>query len=75
LGVLNPNTGGVSYTPNLNYNGDDFFSYTVSDGSLQATGWVSLTVAAVNDAPTLVLATNQVVVLEDNGTVVITNLP
>jgi hypothetical protein len=73
LGVLNPNTGGVSYTPNLDYNGDDFFSYTVSDGSLQATGWVSLTVAAVNDAPTLMLATNQVVVLEDSGTVVITD--
>jgi len=28
---------------------------------------VSLTVAAVNDAPTLVLATNQVVVLETAG--------
>jgi hypothetical protein len=51
LGVLNPATGAVGYTPNLNYNGADSFRYTVSDGSQQATGTVSLTVTAVNDAP------------------------
>ncbi len=71
VGSLNPNTGSVSYTPNLNYNGPDTFRYTVSDGSLQATGTVSLAISAVNDAPTVVLATNHVVVLEGSGTVAI----
>ena len=51
----------------------DTFRYTVSDGSQQATGTVSLAISAVNDAPTLVLATNHVVVPEDSGTVAITN--
>ena len=73
LGALNPNTGAVSYTPNLNYNGADTFRFTVSDGSQQATGTVSLTITAVNDAPTLGLATNNVVVLEDSGAVTVTN--
>jgi hypothetical protein len=51
LGVLNTNTGIVSYTPVTNYFGSDYFRYTVSDGSQQATGTVSLTIIAVNDAP------------------------
>ncbi len=73
VGSLNPNTGAVSYTPNLDYNGPDTFRYTVGDGSQQATGTVSLTISAVNDAPTLALATNYVEVPEDSGTVVTTN--
>jgi hypothetical protein len=73
LGALNPSTGVVSYTPNLNTNGVDTFRFTVSDGSQQATGTVSLTITAVNDAPTLGLATNNVVVLEDSGVVTVTS--
>jgi VCBS repeat-containing protein len=45
--------GSYTYTPNANFSGTDSFTYTVTDGqggSSQAT--VSITVAAVNDAPT-----------------------
>ena len=62
-------TGGTSrvcnYTPNLNYNGSDTFTYKVNDGSLDSTlNTVTLTVSAVNDAPTLA-ATQAVTVTED----------
>src|SRR5213593_2278008 len=51
LSLLNTSTGAVTYTPNTNYNGPDAFRFTVSDGSLLATGTVSITVTPVNDAP------------------------
>src|SRR5206468_11091911 len=51
LSLFNANTGAVTYTPNTNYNGPDSFRFTVSDGSLLATGLVSITVTSVNDAP------------------------
>jgi VCBS repeat-containing protein len=54
LSLLNTNTGAVTYTPATNYNGLDAFTFTVSDGSLFATGLVSLTVTPVNDAPVAV---------------------
>ncbi|WGM62265.1 tandem-95 repeat protein [Agrobacterium tumefaciens] len=37
--------GFVRYTPDFGYQGNDSFTYTVSDGALTATGTVSLTVA------------------------------
>ncbi len=42
----------LSYTPPLNFSGKDSFQYTISDGSLTDTGTVTVTVTAVNDAPT-----------------------
>ena len=44
----------ITYTPNANYHGppSDAFTYTVSDGSLSDAGSVTVTVEAVNDAPT-----------------------
>src|SRR4029077_7821558 len=51
LGVLNTNTGAMTYTPATNYNGGDSFTFTVFDGSLLATGTVAITVTPVNDAP------------------------
>ncbi len=46
--------GTVSYTPAANYNGADSFTYTVSDTTGRSdVGTVSVTVAAVNDAPTI----------------------
>jgi VCBS repeat-containing protein len=49
--VLNQN-GSYTYTPAGNYHGADSFTYTVTDSNgAVATATVSLSVAAVNDAP------------------------
>jgi parallel beta-helix repeat protein/VCBS repeat-containing protein len=48
-------TGGFTYTPTVNYNGSDSFTFRVSDGILNSpyvTG--SITVTSVNDLPTAV---------------------
>jgi len=52
-GTLSPGpTGSITYTPALNYNGADSFTYKASDGSLNSNiVVVSISVAAVNDAP------------------------
>ncbi|MBL0046805.1 MAG: tandem-95 repeat protein [Bacteroidetes bacterium] len=50
-------TGTYTYSPSPNYNGTDSFTYQVCDNgipSVCATGTVTITVNAVNDAPTLV---------------------
>ena len=46
--------GTVTYTPNDNFAGVDRFSYTVSDGTAEARGRVTVTVAGVNDPPVAV---------------------
>ena len=48
--VINGTTG-VTYTPTVNFNGDDVFTYVASDGILTDTATVTMTVSAVNDAP------------------------
>jgi VCBS repeat-containing protein len=46
--------GSFSYTPGANYAGSDAFSYRASDGPLTSNvATVTLTVTAVNDAPTV----------------------
>ncbi|GAD01157.1 glycosyl hydrolase family 8 [Agarivorans albus] len=44
---------GLSYSPNSNYSGSDSFSYTISDGQLEASATVSVTVTdtTVNNPP------------------------
>ena len=52
--VVNPD-GSYTYSPNLNYNGPDSFTYTVSDGAGgTASTTVTITVLPVNDAPVAV---------------------
>jgi hypothetical protein len=53
-GTITPTatTGVFTYSPNLNYNGPDSFTYQVSDGSLSSNvATFSITVNPVNDAP------------------------
>jgi VCBS repeat-containing protein len=54
-GQVSINTdGSFTYTPNLNYNGVDSFTYKVNDGLLDSNvATVTLSISAVNDAPTL----------------------
>jgi hypothetical protein len=54
LNGLNTNTGALLYAPATNYNGPDSFTFSVFDGSLYATGTVSITVTPVNDPPVAV---------------------
>lgn len=52
-GTLTGTPPSVSYTPAANYAGSDSFTFHVSDGALQSSpATVSITVTAVNDAPT-----------------------
>ena len=52
-GTVVVNTDGTyTYTPNPDFNGTDSFTFTASDGTIGSnTATVTLTVAAVNDAP------------------------
>jgi Tfp pilus tip-associated adhesin PilY1 len=46
--------GTIVYTPKANYNGTDFFTYTIEDvDGDTATGRVDITITPVNDAPTV----------------------
>jgi len=64
---LNPD-GTFSYTPNADFFGDDTFTYKANDGTDDSNvATVTITVNAVNDAPSFT-ASNPPTVLEDAGT-------
>ncbi|MDG4548726.1 MAG: Ig-like domain-containing protein, partial [Rickettsiales bacterium] len=45
-------SGQVKYTPNADFNGNDSFTYTITDGNGEtSTGTVNVTVNPINDAP------------------------
>ncbi|MDP1835615.1 MAG: Ig-like domain-containing protein [Chlamydiales bacterium] len=46
--------GSFTYTPNTNYYGSDSFTYILTDGSLNSTATVNLTIIAENDPPVAV---------------------
>jgi hypothetical protein len=49
--VVDNNDGTLTYTPSADFNGNDSFTYTISDGNIAATATVNITVAAINDDP------------------------
>ena len=52
-GALSGTAPALTYTPAVNYNGSDSFTFVVNDGKVDSTAaTVSITVSAVNDAPT-----------------------
>lgn len=55
FGTLSGTAPNLTYTPNLNYNGSDGFTFRVNDGSLNsAAASVLITITPVNSAPILV---------------------
>ena len=44
-------SGAFTYTPRANFNGEDHFLFSVSDGKLASSGLVRLTVNPINDEP------------------------
>ncbi len=59
--------GTFTYTPNLNFNGTDSFTFKVNDGEEDSNiAAITITVNAVNDAPSFTAGTDQTV-LEDAG--------
>lgn len=51
--AINAALGGLSYTPTANVNGADTLTITTDDGSASDVDNVAISVAAVNDAPTV----------------------
>src|SRR6185436_19090256 len=64
--------GSVTYTPALNFTGNDSFTYTISDGLLTATATVAMTVGdvgTINSDP--VANPDSATVAEDSGATLI----
>ena len=61
----------ATYTPNANFNGNDIFVFSVSDGIDSSTASVSLNVTAVNDTPILATLSNVVFDEDDSSDILI----
>ena len=69
-GTLTGIAPNVTYTPALNYNGTDSFTFRVNDGTVNsATAMVSITVTASNDAP--VAVAQNLTTLEDTAKAIV----
>jgi hypothetical protein len=51
-GTVTVSDSTATYTPNTNFNGEDKFIYTVTEGSLSSTSTITVIVTPVNDEPT-----------------------
>ena len=51
VAITDSSAGTFTYSPTVNYNGSDSFTFTSSDGTLLDTAKVSLTINSVNDSP------------------------
>jgi VCBS repeat-containing protein len=56
--TLNSN-GSFTYKPNADYNGTDSFTYEAFDGAAASTATVTVTITAVNDAPSFTKGADQ----------------
>lgn len=67
-GAVTFSATGVTYTPAANYFGTESFTYSMGigpSGGATSTGTVTVTVNAVNDAPTLAVISDPPAILED----------
>jgi len=60
----------ITYTPDADYNGNDSFSYTLIQGNKTSSADVTITIEAVNDAPSINIAPT--IQVEENQTAVTT---
>ena len=60
----------IAYTPDADYNGTDSFSYTITQGDKTSSADVTLTIEAVNDAPSIDIAST--IQVAENQTAVTT---
>ena len=61
-GTLSGTAPNLTYTPAIDYNGSDSFTFKANDGSLNSnTATVSITITAVNDAPVVTDIPNQTI--------------
>lgn len=68
-GTLSVDGANVTYTPELNYNGPDSFTFKDNDGSASSnTATVSITVKPVNDAP---VAKDDIATVDEDNSVAI----
>ena len=65
--VSNNGDGTFDYVPAENFNGDDIFTYTVSDGEDTVDGIVTITVHSVNDLPVIQQDGPLVVEMDEDG--------
>ncbi|MBA3391841.1 MAG: tandem-95 repeat protein [Deltaproteobacteria bacterium] len=75
-GTITQSGGMVTYTPDADYNGTDSVMVAVSDGTLEASATITITITAVNDAPQAVadsFATGEDVALEVERTALTAN--
>ncbi len=68
-GTLTGNSPNLTYSPALDYNGSDSFTFKANDGTVDsATATVSVTVTEVNDPP---VATDDTATLAEDGNVLV----
>ena len=60
----------LAYQPNVNFNGNDFFSYTLEQGSLSSTASVNISVQPLPDAPIISISSTEIIIPENQINVV-----
>lgn len=60
-------TAHIVYTPTLNFNGSDTFTYTVSDGEFADMATITVTATPINDAPVIAEGDTTAVTMSEDG--------